>query len=64
MTVEVVNRPSSYVATALNGRRRLRSLINRDLENKSGRSMKIRYKDYDSLANPEVTEERCGLFLV
>lgn len=32
VTVEVVNRPSSYVATALNGRRRLRSLINRDLK--------------------------------
>ncbi|WP_390884081.1 DUF4060 family protein [Kosakonia radicincitans] len=27
ITVEVVNRPASYVATALTGRRRIRSLV-------------------------------------
>lgn len=31
ITVEVVNRPASYVATALTGRRRIRSLVNRGI---------------------------------
>lgn len=31
ITVEVVNRPASYVATALTGRRRIRSLVSRGI---------------------------------